>query len=279
MPFYIDDFEAATAHLSFAEDGAYNRLIRLCWRTNNCSVPNDPKWIIRRLRATQEEFDTIIKPIIAEFFTVNRGRIYQKRLRSEFDKAERTFEARSSAGKKGVEAKALKSKENTSSQANGLLKANGKQSLSNQNQNHIDKKSNKKRNSKLSNDWELPDEYRQWVKDQNICHDDSFIDRVANNFHDHWLGNGETKKDWLATWRKWCRSDWTKWPNNADENHSTFKSKKQEDAENLERYLEYYKKNNHWVCSWGFGPDDFRCTIPQDILDKHGIPDPRKKLH
>nr|QQZ48877.1 DUF1376 domain-containing protein [Phenylobacterium glaciei] len=33
LPLWIDDYDAATSHLTAAEDGVYGRLLRLAWRT------------------------------------------------------------------------------------------------------------------------------------------------------------------------------------------------------------------------------------------------------
>jgi len=71
MELYVDDYDAATMHLTFEEDGIYNRLLRLCWRTPRCSIPNDEIWICRRMRST--EWDKI-KLILCEFFKRYRGR-------------------------------------------------------------------------------------------------------------------------------------------------------------------------------------------------------------
>jgi uncharacterized protein YdaU (DUF1376 family) len=48
FPMYPSDFEAKTSHLTLLEDGAYNRLLRLCWMTPGCSIPADEAWIMRR---------------------------------------------------------------------------------------------------------------------------------------------------------------------------------------------------------------------------------------
>lgn len=120
IPLYVDDYDAATAHLSIEEDGAYSRLLRLCWRTQGCSLPNDPTWIARKIRLSPEEYDRIAKPVIDEFFRLTRGRLVQKRLRDEYDDISRKKSARKSAGKKGGAAKALKIKENEPSNASDL---------------------------------------------------------------------------------------------------------------------------------------------------------------
>lgn len=120
IPLYVDDYDAATAHLTIEEDGAYSRLLRLCWRTPGCSLPNDPVWIGRKIRLSAEEFERIARPVLDEFFTLSRGRLIQKRLRDEYDDISRKKTARKNAGKKGGAAKALKTKENAPSNASDL---------------------------------------------------------------------------------------------------------------------------------------------------------------
>lgn len=117
MPLFVDAFDSDTGHLSLEEDGAYNRLLRLCWKTADCSVPNDPAWIARKMRLTDEAFARIVGPIINEFFEIEKGRIFQKRQRKEFafvrDRRARLAEA----GKKGGDAKSLKEKDTTTGEA------------------------------------------------------------------------------------------------------------------------------------------------------------------
>ena len=110
LPLYVDDYEAATAHLTAAEDGIYSRLLRLCWRTPGCSLPNDDAWIARKIRLSAAEFAKVAKPVIEEFFSVQRGRLVQKRLKAEYENISRKKSARVNAGKMGGAAKALKTK-------------------------------------------------------------------------------------------------------------------------------------------------------------------------
>ena len=101
MPLFVDDYEAATAHLSFAEDGVYNRLLRLCWRTSGCSIPADAVWIARRMRCEMNQYHELVEPVLKEFFTVEHGRIHQKRLRSEWAYTRDLSAKRAEAGRKG----------------------------------------------------------------------------------------------------------------------------------------------------------------------------------
>lgn len=109
IPLYVTDYEADTAHLSLEEDGAYLRLLRLCWRTPGCSIPDDRDWITRRMRCSAEEYERIVEPLLNEFFKRRSGRLFNPRLSAEFERIDATHRARSSAGKKGGRpAKALK---------------------------------------------------------------------------------------------------------------------------------------------------------------------------
>jgi len=120
IPLYVDDFDAATTHLTIEEDGVYSRLLRLCWRTPGCSVPNDPTWIARKIRLSADDFERVARPVIEEFFRVQRGRLVQKRLKAEYDDITRKKTARVNAGKKGGAAKALKTGDDSSGNATGL---------------------------------------------------------------------------------------------------------------------------------------------------------------
>lgn len=120
LPLYVDDYEAATAHLTAAEDGVYSRLLRLCWRTPGCSLPNDDAWIARKIRLSAAEFAKVAKPVIEEFFSVQRGRLIQKRLKAEYENISRKKSARVNAGKMGGAAKTLKTKETAPSNASVL---------------------------------------------------------------------------------------------------------------------------------------------------------------
>ncbi|WP_300396380.1 YdaU family protein [Henriciella sp.] len=110
VPLYLDAFGSAVAHLSLEEEGAYFRLLRLCWETPGCTIPTDPKWIARKLRVNTEEYQNAVVPILKEFFSTRRGRYYQKRLLAEYVKANDKVRARSEAGKAGAAAKHRKTK-------------------------------------------------------------------------------------------------------------------------------------------------------------------------
>lgn len=129
MPLFVSDYDGDTAHLSFEEDGCYLRLLRLCWKTPGCSVPDDSIWIKRMMRSTDEEFERLIEPVIEEFFKKQNGRVFHPRLQKEFQYVSEVSKKRKQAAKQGVAAKRLKTKQKTSSKGSVLLEPNVKQTL------------------------------------------------------------------------------------------------------------------------------------------------------
>jgi len=119
---YPTDFEAKTSHLTLAEDGAYNRLLRICWMTPGCSIPDNDAWIMRRLRVDQETFDAVVKVVIAEFFDSEKGRLSNAKLARIFSETNEAHQKRVQAGSKGGKAKSLKTLSATSSNAKAMPK-------------------------------------------------------------------------------------------------------------------------------------------------------------
>lgn len=122
FPLYADRYEADTTHLSILEDGAYNRLLRLCWRSPGCKLPNDRAWIYRQMRATSEADREAIDTVLGEFFRVSRGKTWNPKLLQIYEQVSDAHCNRIEAGKRGAAAKALKRKETGSSNAKAELK-------------------------------------------------------------------------------------------------------------------------------------------------------------
>lgn len=122
FPMFPTDFEAKTSHLTLAEDGAYNRLLRLMWMTSGCTLPADNSWIMRRMRVDQEEFDTVVSVVIAEFFTVENGRLSNAKLGRIFTETNEAHQKRVVAGSKGGKAKSLKANNSAPSNAKAMPK-------------------------------------------------------------------------------------------------------------------------------------------------------------
>lgn len=62
--------------------------------------------------------------------------------------------------------------------------------------------STKSRSIRLNLDWELPDEWAIWAKQERP---ELNINQVAAGFKDYWISEAKAKADWFATWRNWIR--------------------------------------------------------------------------
>ena len=123
FPMYPKDFEAKTSHLTLEEDGAYNRLLRLCWLTPGCSLPDDPAWIARRLRVDAATYDRLVAPLISEFFKRTKGRVWNHTLTEIFQETNEKHARRVEAGKLGGRPlKSSQAKEKTQSNAKAMPK-------------------------------------------------------------------------------------------------------------------------------------------------------------
>ncbi|OOY15082.1 hypothetical protein BMI85_16170 [Thioclava sp. DLFJ4-1] len=122
FPMFPSDFEAKTSHLTMAEDGAYNRLLRICWMTPGCTIPSDEAWIMRRVRAFADADKEAVKSVLSEFFDLEGGRYSNAKLLKIWVEAHDAHEKRKIAGAKGGKAKALNSNDNDSSNAKAKLK-------------------------------------------------------------------------------------------------------------------------------------------------------------
>lgn len=119
---YPKDFEAKTSHLSMIEDGAYNRLLRLCWMTPSCTIPADEAWVMRRMRAHTDDEKAAVRAVLAEFFERKNGRYINVKLTEVWLDAKAAHERRKNAGSKGGLAKSLKANQSASSNAKAGLK-------------------------------------------------------------------------------------------------------------------------------------------------------------
>jgi hypothetical protein len=73
-----------------------------------------------------------------------------------------------------------------------------------------DKKKRESAGTRMPSDWALTNELKEIAKKTRPEWPDHHISYVADNFKDYWVaktGSAATKKDWTATWRRWCREE------------------------------------------------------------------------
>lgn len=83
IPLFPDAYLRDTMHLTTEEHGAYMLLIMAAWGNEDCSLPNDEKRLAALVKLPLVRWRKIA-PTILEFWTIDRGRITQKRLSKEW---------------------------------------------------------------------------------------------------------------------------------------------------------------------------------------------------
>lgn len=73
-----------------------------------------------------------------------------------------------------------------------------------------------RKKTRLPENWFLPKEWGVWALEQGLTTDEIRIE--ADCFADYWHSKGETRVDWLATWRNWVRRKQT-WRKPAQRNN------------------------------------------------------------
>jgi uncharacterized protein YdaU (DUF1376 family) len=120
MQLYVGDYLADTLDLTCEEHGAYLLLLMTMWR-HDAKLPNDPKKLARIARLSARKWEDVWASI-SRFFAVEGDSIVNQRLSKEYKKAEAKSELRADAGRKGGQAKALKSNDSPVANASVLLK-------------------------------------------------------------------------------------------------------------------------------------------------------------
>jgi uncharacterized protein YdaU (DUF1376 family) len=184
--FHIGDYRAATAHLSNDEDLAYRRLLDMYYDTET-PIPLDIDWVSRRLRLGQDVVESVLK----DMFTLSVDGWIHTRCDSEIKK----YHSKADSARKANQIRWGSEK---------VLKSDADQILTNNHKpitNIVGA-----RGTRLSQDWELSEDQKQFCKQERPDLDPV---KVSAGFKDYWIsvaGAKGVKKDWDATWRNWVRN-------------------------------------------------------------------------
>lgn len=83
IPVFPDAYLRDTTHLTTEEHGAYFLLLMAAWGSDDCGIPYDEKRLAALVKMPVAKWRKIA-PTILEFWTQDRGRLYQKRLHKEW---------------------------------------------------------------------------------------------------------------------------------------------------------------------------------------------------
>ena len=107
LPLHVAEFLADTEHLDGEETGAYLRILMSMWM-EGASASNEAARLCRIARVSPRKWPAVWKVIGGFFSPDGEGRITQKRLKAEYTKAVEIVGKRRESGKRGGEAKALR---------------------------------------------------------------------------------------------------------------------------------------------------------------------------
>ena len=108
LPFFTDAYLADTRHLTTEEHGAYLLLLMCAWRTRGCALKDSDPALARIVGVTRPRWRKL-RPVVAEFFTIEDGLWRQKKLDEVYRGVEARVAKNRKNGAKGGRAKAASS--------------------------------------------------------------------------------------------------------------------------------------------------------------------------
>jgi uncharacterized protein YdaU (DUF1376 family) len=185
--FNIGDYASHTRHLTIIEDLAYRRLLDLYYlheQPLNGSTTDVARQINMR------DYETEVQAVLDEFFELTDEGWANIRADKEIAHYKAKVEQASRAGK-----------------ASAQRRLNGRSTDVQLTNNHKPITNIvSTRGTRLSQDWELSEDQKQFCKQERPDLDPV---KVSAGFKDYWIsvaGAKGVKKDWDATWRNWVRN-------------------------------------------------------------------------
>lgn len=83
IPLFPDAYLRDTTHLTTEEHGAYFLLLMAAWGSSDCTLPNDERRLAALAKLPVTRWRKIAATVL-EFWTIDKGRISQKRLSKEW---------------------------------------------------------------------------------------------------------------------------------------------------------------------------------------------------
>ena len=226
-PHHIGDFDKATRHLTRIERSIYRDLIELYYDTE-AELTLDLPALCRKIIARTNEESTAVEQVLNEFFIKTATGWFHSRCDQEIENYRLNNSQKAAAGRASAAKKAAKRQQAMNGNPTDVEQPlnerstdveqtnNGTPTNQNQNQNQEPIKDSApsakspepaKRAARLPKDWQLPDEWAIWAKQERP---DLNPEAIADRFRDYWIGvpgSKGCKLDWAATWRNFVRNE------------------------------------------------------------------------
>lgn len=201
--FYTSDFLAGTGGMTAATKGVYITILCLIYETEGAL---GQKWdvLARRCGCTLPAFKRAISDLVDDGkLEIVDGQIWSEKCEKHLtQRRERQSSARSAAKKRWQKSKQKQGQSNAAA-----MQAQCQPKPEPDIKEDTNVSSQKKRGSRLPEDWVLPREWGEWALSEGWP--EQVIREQADRFKDYWIsetGQKATKRDWFATWRNWMRN-------------------------------------------------------------------------
>lgn len=198
---HIGDYASATAHLSFVEDAAYHRLLRLYYRDER-PLPADIATCQRITGARSKEERRAVETILREFFELLDDGWHQARADREIGSYQSKSDVARENGRSGGRPRTRDKPENNPagfpSEPNEKLTKNHEPVTKNQHD-----MTRASRASQIPDDWKPTEALIEYAKAQG-CRDPA---DTLERFRLHHGGKGTKHKNWTMAAQLWCRNE------------------------------------------------------------------------
>jgi uncharacterized protein YdaU (DUF1376 family) len=193
--FHIGDYKSHTHHLTLIEDLAYRRLLDHYYLHE---APIKQREIARQIG--MREYEQEVLSVLDEFFVSTENGFINPRADEEIAK----YKELSLAGKRGAEKRWAKAG-NSHLIATPLAGDSPPNAMpiATKNQEPITSSKAVARGTRLPEDWQMPEDYREYCSVKRPDLDPELIAETFKNFWTAKAGKDAIKLDWGATWRNW----------------------------------------------------------------------------
>lgn len=201
---HIGDYDADTAHLSWLEDMAYTRLLRLYYR-KELPVPADVAEACRLVRAVTREQKQAVESVLKEFFRLEADGWHQKRCDADVERYQKKAERNREVGKLGGRPRKVETQTEPTNNPGGLQQEPKQNPLQTPDTRH-QKEKTRKRATSLPDGFSVSERVRLWAAEKGHGNLDAQLEALTS----YAKRKGATYVDWDEALMTAVRDDWAK---------------------------------------------------------------------